>query len=141
MRRRIDILLLGLIALDVALAAAAFSSPRLWYAVFHGVPYVDPQGLLPRMAANWSAFALIQLWAYWNWKSEPHWLAVVAGVRLSDMFTDWTCLYFCRDITLFGRVSLFQVSPANVLIGWYLLRSYRQVQRPVPPDLGPKTSR
>ena len=122
--RKIDVLLISLIVLDVTLSTAAFCCPRFWFTIFHGAEYVDPQGLLPRMAANWAAFALLQIIAYRKWKAQPHWLAVIAGVRLSDMFTDWTYLYFCQDITPFGRIGLFAMSPANVLIGWYLLRAY-----------------
>jgi hypothetical protein len=127
-QRRIDAVLLCLIALDASISVAAFASPSLWYSVFHGAAYVDPQGLLRRMAANWAAFALVQTAALSRWRAKPYWLTIVAGARLGDMFTDWTCLYFCRDITRFGRIGFFLASPLNVLIGWYLIRSYLRLR-------------
>lgn len=128
MKRRIDALLLFLIALDLAVAAIAFFIPDFWFSFFHGAANVDPQGLLQRMGANWTAFAVVQIIALVRWRKEPSWLAVVAGARLSDMFTDWTCLYFCRDITQLGRLGFLAASPSNVLIGLYLIRCYRRIQ-------------
>jgi hypothetical protein len=128
MERRINALLLGLIALDAAISATAFSSPALWYSVVHGAAYVDPQGLLRRTAANWCAFAVVQAAALFQWRAKPYWLAVVAGARLSDMFTDWSYLYFCHDITRFGRLALLAASPLNALIGWYLIRTYLKLE-------------
>jgi hypothetical protein len=124
--RRIDLLLGALFLLDLVLTLAAFLAPELWFRVFHGVAYVDPQGFLRRCGANWAAFALLQLIALRRWRRHPHWLAVIAGVRLSDMFTDWTYLLFAADITLFGRLSLFIVSPANLIIGLHFLRAFRR---------------
>ncbi len=120
--RQIDGYLLFLVVLDVTLSTVAFFFPQLWFDLFHGVPYVDPQGYLRRCAANWTAFALFQAIALARWRRSPHWLAVVAGIRLSDIFTDWTYLWFCQDITFFGRASLFVVSPANLWLGWQFLR-------------------
>jgi hypothetical protein len=128
MERRINVLLIGLIVLDATIAAAAFASPSLWYSIIHGAAYVDPQGLLRRTAANWGAFALIQVAALFQWRVKPYWLLIVAGARLSDMFTDWSYLYFCHDITRFGRLALLAASPLNALIGWYLVRTYLRLE-------------
>lgn len=128
MKRGIDALLLGLIALDATISVTAFFFPAAWYSLFHGAVYVDPQGLLRRMAANWAAFALVQLVALCRWRARPHWLAVVAGARLGDMFTDWTCLYFCHDVTWLGRIGFAAASPFNVLAAWFLLRSFVRIQ-------------
>ena len=129
----IGALLSSLVLLDVTLTIWAFFFPRLWFAAFHGVPYDDPQGFLKRCAANWAAFALFQLVAWRRWRKQPDWLVVVAGLRLSDIFTDWTYLFSAHDITWFGRVALFAVSPANLAIGWYLLRTYRAMPRAATP--------
>ncbi len=125
--RTLDAILLSLVLLDLALSVWAFCFPQAWFSAFHGVAYVDPEGLLPRMAANWAAFALFQAVALLRWRRGPHWLAVAAGVRLSDIFTDWTYLLFCHDVTWFGRVALFAASPMNAVAGWRLLRAYSAV--------------
>ena len=122
---RISQILGGLVLLDVTLAITGFFFPRFWFLIFHGVEYVDPQALLPRTAASWAAFALFQGIALKYWKVRPEWLAVVAGIRLSDMFTDWTYLALCQNATWFAKASLLTTSPANAIIGWYLLKAYR----------------
>jgi hypothetical protein len=128
-----DALLAALAAVDVTLAAWALASPRLWFAAFHGASYVDPEGLLPRMAANWAAFALFQLVALARWRKNPTWLAVAAGLRLSDIFTDWTYLAACHDVTWFGRAALLAASPLNVVAGWRLLRAHAAATRAAEP--------
>ena len=115
----------ALVLLDVVLSLWVFISPELWFTAFHGVPYEDPQGLLPRMGANWSAFALFQILALLRWHKDRWWLAVVAGIRLSDIFTDWTYLACCGDITWFGQISLAVTSPMNLLVGLWLLKVFR----------------
>ncbi|MFC2091551.1 hypothetical protein ACFLTD_02130, partial [Elusimicrobiota bacterium] len=102
-KKRIYGLLFALIVFDVVISVTGFFFPYLWFEIFHGVLYDDPQGFLRRCAANWLAFALVQLIAYINWEKKPYWLAVVAGVRFSDIFTDWIYLWFSADITSFGR--------------------------------------
>jgi hypothetical protein len=124
--KRVPAILIGLIALDVTIATVAFAFPQLWYTVFHGVGYVDPQGLLRRMGANWAAFALLQIVAWRRWREEPVWLAIVAGARWSDGLTDWTYLVFANDLTWFARVSLFAASPMNWIAGWMLYRAYEE---------------
>ncbi len=123
--RKIDAVLASLVALDVVLTVVAFGFPSFWVAVFHGVPDDDPQGFLRRCGANWAAFALFQGVALLRWRREPWWLAVAAGLRLSDIFTDWTYLLFAHDTTWFARLSLATTSPANLVVGVYLLRRYR----------------
>jgi hypothetical protein len=122
--RRINWVLLALVAFDVFVAIVALLYPSLWFRVVHGVPYYDPQGLLRRCGANWAAFAVIQMIALLRWKKAPHWLAVVAGVRLSDMFTDWTYLWFSSNVTVVGAVGLFLASPTELVLGVWFLRAY-----------------
>lgn len=121
-----DILLILLIILDLTITFIAFFLPQAWFKIFHGSLYIDPQGFLRRCAANWLAFALIQLLALLKWRKKPYWLAVVAGVRLSDIFTDWAYLFFSSSITLFGRAGLFIISPLNLLLGLYFLNAYKK---------------
>src|SRR5262249_21258197 len=118
--------LAALLALDVTLTVAAFAFPDLWFELFHGVPYDDREGFLRRCGANWAAFALFQAIALLRWRRERWWLAVAAGLRLSDIFTDWTYPSSPRGVTGFARVSLAATSPANLVVGLYLLRRFRE---------------
>ncbi|MBI3555036.1 MAG: hypothetical protein HY074_02080 [Deltaproteobacteria bacterium] len=129
--KQVSRVLASLVALDATLAFVAFGFPQLWFTIFHGVDYADPQGFLRRCGANWLAFCLLQIMALAKWRREPHWLVLIAGVRLSDIFTDWTYLYFAHDITWFGRITLFTTSPANLVVGIYLLRAYKMGRVPV----------
>jgi hypothetical protein len=118
--------LLGfLVVFDVTLTVWALAFPALWFTVFHGTPYDDPQGFLRRCGANWAAFALFQLIALVRWRRDAVWLAVVAGLRLGDIFTDATYVFVAHDTTLFARLTLLPTSIANLGIGLYLLRAYR----------------
>ena len=56
--RRVTALLGFLVAFDVTLTTWAFGFPELWFTVFHGTAYDDPQGFLRRCGANWAAFAV-----------------------------------------------------------------------------------
>ncbi len=121
------ILLAGLVLLDIVLSGTCLLFPSLWFRLFHGVPYVDPQGLLRRTGAVWAAFTLLQFIALIRWQKYPHWLVIVAGVRLTEIFSDWTYLYFCSNITWFGRIALFISPPANLLFGVVLLKLWKCV--------------
>jgi hypothetical protein len=125
-RRRINILLIGLVLYDIALSATCLISPQTWFQSFHGADYVDPQGLLYRTGAVWVAFSLFQLVARLKWEVQPVWLAVVAGIRLTEIFSDWTYIYVAENLTRFGWFALFVNPPGNLLLGWYLLKSYRR---------------
>lgn len=126
--QKITSVLVGLVLLDLTLSLLGYFGPELWFRLFHGVAYNDPQGFLRRSAANWTAFLLIQLIALLRWKKDHMWLKVVAGVRFSDLFTDLAYLLFCSDITLFGRIALMSAGPANLLVGLYLWAASRKAQ-------------
>ncbi len=123
--RRIHALLGGLVAFDVVLTIWAFGFPNLWFQVFHGTAYDDPQGFLRRCGANWAAFAVCQALAFFRWRKDAVWLAIVAGVRLSDIFTDVTYVLAARDTTWFAKATLAPMSLGNLLLGLYLLKAYR----------------
>ena len=72
--------LVGLVLLDLVLTVAAGFFPALWFRVFHGAPYIDPQGLLRRcIAGNWLAFLVLQALALRRWRREPWWLVLLRG--------------------------------------------------------------
>ena len=123
LRRTTNIILVSLVALDLTLASWGFFAPDLWYLVFHGASYVDPQALLPRCAAHWTAFFLIQLLALVRWqKGELWWLLLVAGSRFADCLTDITCAVFCDSLTLFGLIAFPVAGITNVVVGAVLVR-------------------
>ncbi len=117
--------LLFLIILDLTIFVVAYFFPEIWYQIFHGTDYDDPQGLLRRSAASWAAFALIQIVAYLRWQKDITWLAIVAGIRLGEIFAYWSYLCFCENITWFGWVALFTASSLNAVLGWNILKKIR----------------
>ena len=127
--RQVDFVLGGLFIFDVILTSWVFFAPDLWFQSFHGVPYNDPEGFLRRCGANWAAFALCQGVARLRWKQNLAWIAVLAGVRLSDIFTDWTYLYFAADITSMGKLGLLGASPMNMICGWWLWRAHQSLSQ------------
>lgn len=129
LKRRTNLLLAGLVLLDIVLSGTCLLFPQVWFTWFHGAPYVDPQALLRRTGAVWAAFTVLQLIALLRWQKSPHWLVLVAGVRLTEIFSDWTYLLLCSSITWFGRVALFVSPPANLLFGLILLRTWRRVTK------------
>jgi hypothetical protein len=120
----INLLLIGLIVLDLTYTIVGFFFRDFWFAAFHGVPYVDPEGLLPRASAVWLAFTLIQCITLFKWQTQSYWLAITAGLRSAELFTEWTYLYFAHDLTSLGRIGLLISTPANMVVCWFFFRSY-----------------
>jgi hypothetical protein len=127
LKQRVNQLLLGLFLYDTMLTSWVFLAPGLWFWAFHGIPYHDPEGFLRRCGANWAAFALFQGIARFRWQHDLSWIAVAAGIRLSDIFTDWAYLFYATDMTWFGGVGLALSSPLNLLFGLWLLRAHRML--------------
>ena len=125
----INIILLGFVGLDLVYAIICFFFPEIWYKLIHGADYVDPQGLLRRTASIWVAFALFQFIAFLKWQKHHHWLAIVAGLRFSEFFADWTYLYFAQDISWAGRLGLLISTPANIIISLFLLISFLKMNK------------
>jgi hypothetical protein len=127
-------ILAGLVVFDVVLVIWAFALPDLWFALFH--ESAEPTALtllfLRRCGANWAAFALCQAIAWKRWKDRPVWLAVVAGVRLSDIFTDVTYVVLATDATWFAWATLPAMSAINLWLGLTLLGAYRRRAASVP---------
>jgi hypothetical protein len=128
-RRTVNLLLLGLIALDIVFPTVIFFSPGTWTRLFHGVALDDPMGLLHRLGAGWAAFAFWMAIALFRWEYEPGWLMVVAGIRLTESWADWFYVGFADHTTFFGTVSLLAASPVNLLCGWLFYRAYLRYSR------------
>ncbi|MDE0228124.1 MAG: hypothetical protein OXH96_20530 [Spirochaetaceae bacterium] len=127
--RFVDTVLIALIVFDLVVAVGAFLFPQLWYRVLHDAEHVDPAGLLRRTGAIWVAFTVVQVLALPRWRTTPHWLVLVCGIRLSELFADWTWLAFAEQVTPFGTAALLFTLPANLLICWFLFATYRQSVR------------
>lgn len=133
--RRTNLILLFMVVLDILLSVTTLLFPSWWFQLFHGAAYIDPQALLKRTGAVWVAFTLLQLLALVRWKQQPHWLVLIAGVRLTEIFSDWTYLAFCESLTLAGWIGLLVSPPANLFFAWLLIRTWKQVtpsERAVP---------
>jgi hypothetical protein len=128
-RTLVKLLLLVLIVKDIILFTLCFWFPETWFKVFHGAPYVDPQGLLQRTGAVWLAFTLMQIVAFLRWEKQPFWLVVIAGVRWTEIFSDWVYIYVASSMTWFGRLGLFIAPPGNFVIGCFLIWVYQQMMR------------
>ena len=127
--RLIDCLLIALIVFDLAVAVGALLLPDLWHRILHDAEYGDPHGLLRRTGAIWAAFTVLQVVALPRWRAAPYWLVLVCGIRLSEMFADWTWLAFAERVTPFGTVALVVTLPTNLLICWFLFATYRLAER------------
>jgi len=120
--KKTDAILISLIVLDVVIFTVAFFFPDLWTKIFHGEVYVESYGLLRRTASLWAAFALFQTIALFKWKKNYIWLALVAGLRFSEIFSDWVYLGFCQSATLFAWLALSISPPANIIFGLYFFK-------------------
>lgn len=127
-------LLIGFAVWDLVLAAAALAFPDLWFRMFHGVPRVDPQALLARTGAVWAAFALFHFIAWRRWRAAPHWLVLVGGMRLAEIFADPAYALLAESTTAMGRIGLLAAAPVNLIVALYLIRVYvKETRTPAPP--------
>jgi hypothetical protein len=130
-RTIISALLLFFAVWDLALAAATVVWPDVWFRFIHGVPRVDPQALLSRTGLVWLAFALFHFIAWRRWQKEPHWLVIVGGMRLAEVFADLGYLLLANDVTPFGRSVLAMAAPTNLLVSAWLIQNYLVLARDV----------
>ena len=134
LRKFIYVLLAFLVILDVVLSATCIFFPEKWFAIFHNMPYAgnDPVFLLRRTGALWVAFTLLQFVALIRWEKAPWWLILIAGVRLTELFSDWTYLYLAWQaghMTTLGSIGLFIAPPGNLAFGWFLIWAYLKIMR------------
>lgn len=128
----VSLLLLFFGVWDFALAAGAAVFPEFWFRFFHDAPYIDPQALLRRTGAIWAAFGVFHLVALWAWKRQPWWLAIVAGMRLSEIFADLTYLCLAESVTTNGKVSLLLATPSNIFFSVFFLHAFLKMTGGLP---------
>ena len=131
LRKFMYVFLIFLVILDLVLSTTCLLYPDKWYMTFHGVHYdhLDPMGLLKRTGAVWVAFTLLQLIAVFKWEKAPWWLVLIAGVRLTELFSDWTYIYVAESITTWGKIGLFISPPGNLAFGIFLIWAYKKMMR------------
>jgi hypothetical protein len=121
------------LAEDTILFLMAWLAPDLWFRVFHAAaPAGLETALLRRSAGQWAAFALAQAITLWRWRKEPVWLAVAAGVRFSDLFTDISYILAVPSLTTLGWVFLLPPPLLNLIGVAIMLRGYEQARRTSP---------
>ena len=123
-RTLVYVILGFLIILDIILSATCLFFPEQWYKFFHAAPYIDPQGLLRRTGAVWVAFTVLQIIAFFRWEKAPWWLVLIAGVRFTELFSDWTYVYFAESLTTLGKIGLLIAPPKNLIFGWFFVRTF-----------------
>lgn len=123
--RSINLLLLFLVLLDIGLSAICLLRPDLWFKLMHGVDFVESFGLIRRMGAVWLAFVVFQLAALLFWQKLPYLLVLVAGIRLTEIFSDWFYWYFAEHLSFFGYYGLLVSPPSNLIFGIILIREYQ----------------
>ena len=129
LRRYAVVALLGFFAVwDLVLAALAVAWPDAWFRQMHGVPRIDPEALLARTGLVWAAFSLFHALAFLRWRKHPHWLVIVGGMRLSELFADLGYLLLAHDTTPAGRMALALAAPSNVLFAAFFIQTYLQVE-------------
>lgn len=119
----------GGLVLDVVISVLAWTDPALWFAFFHET---SPQGfetaLLQRAAGQWAAFALAQGLALYFFRRRPIWLAIMAGIRLSDVFTDLFYLFSAQPLTNHGWFVLGPLPLINLAGVVLLLRCHEVIK-------------
>ena len=121
------------LAEDTVLFVMTWLAPDIWFRVLHAAA---PAGLeiafLRRTGGQWAAFALAQAIALWRWRKDPVWLAVAAGVRFSDLFTDLLYVLDVRSLTTLGWALLLPPPVLNLVGVVIMLLGYKQARRTVP---------
>jgi hypothetical protein len=117
---------------DTVLFVMAWLAPGIWFRVFHAsVPAGLETALLRRSAGQWAAFALAQAVTLWRWPKDPVWLALSAGVRFSDLFTDVSYILAVPSLTTLGWMLLVPPPFLNLVGVVIMLRGYRQARPPL----------
>lgn len=124
----IHIYLWGALIEDITIFVISWVAPNVWFRLFHhSVPAGLEVALLRRSGGQWLAFALGQAITLLLWRRRPEWLAVAAGIRLSDLFTDISYLIAAPSLTRLGQL-LLPIFPVLNLVGvLVLLKGYHQI--------------
>ena len=113
---------------DTVIFILAWIAPALWFQLLHhdSAPTVLEVALLKRSAGQWAGFALAQAIALWRWRAAPVWLAVAAGIRFSDLFTDASYILSAPSLTPLGWAVLTPPPVLNLVGVVILLKAFQQ---------------
>jgi hypothetical protein len=117
------------LAEDTLLFVLAWIAPELWFRLLHATAPAGLEiALLRRSAGQWAAFALAQPIVLWRWRERPEWLAVAAGIRFSDLFTDLSYILAVPALTGLGWIVLLPPPLLNLARVVIMLSAYRQAR-------------
>ena len=123
--------LCGALVEDATIFALSWIRPELWFQLLH---HADPAGfdvaLLRRAGGQWAAFALVQAIALLRWRTQPLWLVIVAGARISDLFTDLSYIAAVPSLTPFGWLALVPPAFLNLAFAVTMMVAWRQATAP-----------
>ena len=119
--------LCGALVEDTALFVLSWLRPELWFQLLHQTaPAGLETALLRRAGGQWLAFALVQAIALWRWRAQPAWLVIVAGARVSDLFTDLSYIAAVPSLTPFGWATLTPPAFLNAAFAVTMMVAWRQ---------------
>jgi hypothetical protein len=119
--------LVAAILIDVVLCVLTWVAPEMWFETLHAT--TDNAAFYPflrRCGSHWAAFAIFQFVALIRWQQGLHWLVLVAGMRLSDLFTDLTYLLSSSNVTPSGSISLLVPPVLNLGMALFLMFAFRK---------------
>ncbi len=122
----INSLLFFLVILDLWLSVNCLLFPARWTELIHGISYNDSFGFIRRMGAVWLAFFLFQSIALLFWQKYSHLLVLTAGIRFTEIFSDWFYLYYAEHLTWFGYAALFISPLSNILFGIIFIKAFQK---------------
>ena len=125
--------LCGALVEDTVLCVLSWWQPEFWFHLLH---HAEPAGfdvaLLRRAGGQWAAFALVQAIALLRWRTQPLWLVIVAGARISDLFTDLSYIAAVPSLTPFGWATLVPPAFLNLAFAVTMMVAWRQATATVP---------
>jgi hypothetical protein len=125
----VQVYLWGALVEDTALFVLAWVWPALWFRMLHNAaPAGLEVALLQRSAGQWAAFALGQALTLLWWRRRPEWLAVAAGIRFSDLFTDISYMVAVPGLTTLGWAVLTPPPVLNLVGVVLMLHLYREMR-------------
>jgi hypothetical protein len=95
----------------------------------HGTDFTDSLGLIRRLGGVWLGFFVFQLIALLVWRNNTWWLVLVAGIRLTESFSDWIYWYFSNQHTWFGNFGLLIAPPGNWIFGIILIKVFLSINK------------
>lgn len=112
---------------DTALFLMSWVAPDPWFHYFHNSTSASLDvAWLRRSGDQWAAFALAQAIALVRWRQKPVWLVIVAGVRVSDLFTDISYILAVPSLTTLGWALLLPPPVLDLVGVVILLWGYRK---------------